>query len=121
MPDHFPDAFETYAEARQRRAHDINVLRRGGRHQRQLAEELSRCRKGHRCQREACKICVGLFRRWLVREATPILASRRHWTFVSVVTAGLLALDDELDNFDLDKLVKRFRKRLERSSLELSS
>jgi hypothetical protein len=112
-----PADFETYAEARGRRAHDIEVLQRGDRHQRQLAKELNGCRKGHRCQTEACKICLALFRRWLVREATPILASRPPWTSASVVTAGLLALDDELNDFDLNKLVKRFRKRLERSSL----
>jgi hypothetical protein len=112
-----PADFETYAEARRRRSRDIKVLRRGDRRQRQLADELSSCRKGRRCQNEACKICLGLFRRWLVLEAAPILASRPHWTSASVVTTGLLVHDEELDRFDLNKLVKRLRKRLERSSL----
>jgi hypothetical protein len=117
MPKRLPEDFETYAEAKQRRAHDIRVLRRGDWHRRRIAEKLSGCRKGQRCQNEACKICLGHFRRWLVSEATPILVSRPHRTCASVVTAGLLVRDDELHDLDLGKLVKRLRKRLERSSL----
>jgi hypothetical protein len=112
-----PADFETYAEARQRRAHDMRVLRRGDRRQRRIAEKLSSCRKGQRCENEACKICLRLFRRWLIREAAPILLSRPHWTCASLVTKGLQVLDGQLEDVDLSKLVKRFQKRLERSSL----
>jgi hypothetical protein len=112
-----PADFETNAEAKRRRAHDIRVLRRGDRHHRQIAKKLDGCRKGQRCQNEACKICLRLFRRWLIREATSILLSRPHWTCASVVTKGLQVLDGQLEDVDLGKLVKRFQKRLERSSL----
>ncbi len=112
-----PEGFETYAEAKDRRAYKIMVLGGGNKAQRQLAAELGRCRKLHRCQLGACDVCNGLFRLYLFRELQPILASRLYWTGASVVTSDLLFEEGTLAAADLDKIRKMIAKRFERWSL----
>ena len=112
-----PENFETYQEAKDRRAFKIQVLRGGNQQQQQLAAKLKRCRKGNRCKSGACDVCLGLFRLWLYRQTKPILASRPHWTRASVVPSGFLFLQGELGNVDLNALRRMTNKRFERSSL----
>lgn len=112
-----PDGFETYSEAKDRRAYKIEVLSGGNRAQRRLAEKLQRCRKGARCNCGACDVCARLFRMRLFRQLQPILASRPHWTRASVVPADLLFDTGELVNVDLNALRRKISKRFERWSL----
>lgn len=111
-----PQGFETYADAKQRRAHKIRVL---GRDQLQqpLAAKLDRCRRRNRCRSGACDVCLRLYRLSLLRQTNPVLASRPHWTRASVVPAGFLFSLGELANVDLKALGEMIDKRLERSSL----
>ena len=113
-----PDGFETLAQARDRRAYKIAVLRGGNGQQQQLATKLKRCRKGNRCNSGACDVCVRLFRLRLLRQLQPILESRPHWTRASVVTADLLFAEGALANVDLNALKRKISKRLERWSLQ---
>ncbi len=112
-----PYGIETFAEAKDRRAYKIHVLRGGNRAQRLVAEKLSRCRKGQRCQLGACDVCTRLFRLRLLQQLEPILASRPHWTRASVIPADLLFAPGELADIDLNALRKKISKRLERWSL----
>ena len=112
-----PDGFETFAEAKERRAQKIQILGQGGKDQRRLADKLKRCRKGHRCRSGACDVCLRLYRLRLLRQGSRVLAQREHWTRASVVPAGLLFSPGKLTNAELRTLGKRIDKWLERSSL----
>ena len=112
-----PDGFETFTDAKKRRAQKIQILRRGNRDERRLAKKLEGCRKGHRCRSGACDVCLRLYRLNLFRQTSPVLASRPHWTRASVVTAGFLVPLGELANVDLHALGEMIDKRVERSSL----
>ena len=106
-----PDGFETLAQARDRRAYKIAVLRGGNGQQQQLAAKLKRCRKGNRCNSGACDVCVRFFRLRLLRQLQPILESRPHWTRASVVTDDLLFAEGALANVDLNALKRKISKR----------
>src|SRR5262249_24071707 len=108
-----PPGFESYAEALRRRQQRIRVLRQGDTRERLLAHKLQGCSKGERCQSEADPICTVR----LHDAAIPIFRGRPHWTRVSVVPARVRVPYGELATIDLRALVKRTRKRLERSSL----
>ena len=112
-----PDGFETFADAKNRRAGKIRILRQGDKDQQRLAKKLERCRKGHRCESGACDVCLRLYRLGLFRQNSPILASRPCWTRASVVPAGFLFPFGELPDVDLHALGEMIDKRLERSSL----
>ncbi len=112
-----PYGFETYAQAKDRRAFKIHVLRGGNPQQRRIAARLARCRKGKRCNSGACDVCERRFRLRLLRQLTPILASRKHWVRASVVTADLLFVPGELADVDLNALRRKISKRFERWSL----
>ncbi len=99
-----PFGFETDAEAKERRAYKIHLLRGGNGQQRQLAAKLAQCQKGSRCNNGACDVCTRLFRLRLLRQLQPILASRPLWTRASVVPADFLFAPGELANVDLDAL-----------------
>ena len=111
-----PPNFETVTDARSRRQQRINVLRRGDEQHTRLAQRMERCTKKQRCRSEADPICAGKFRLWLYRAAMPVLNDRL-WTRASVITSDLLIQYGQLAEFDLNALVKRYRKRFERSSL----
>ena len=85
--------------------------------QQRLAAKLERCRRGNRCQSGACDVCLRLYRLRLLRQTSPVLASRPHWTRASVVPVGFLLPLGELANVDLKALGEMIDKRLERSSL----
>jgi hypothetical protein len=112
-----PDGFETFADAKKRRAQKIRILRQGEKDQQRLAEKLERCRKSHRCRSGACDVCLRLYRLDLFRQTSAVLASRPCWTRASVVPAGFLLPLGDLANIDLKALGKMIDKRLERSSL----
>jgi len=112
-----PDGFETYAEAKERRAYKIEILSGGNKAQRALADKLNRCKKGARCNCGACDVCTGLFRLRLFRQLQPILAAKPHWTRASVVPADLLFAEGDLANADLNAIRTKISKRLERWSL----
>ena len=63
-----PDGFETYADAKKRRAQKIRSLRQGDKDQQRLADKLERCRKGSRCDSGACDVCLRLYRLRLLRK-----------------------------------------------------
>ena len=112
-----PEGFETFADAKERRAQKIQVLRQGDKDQQRLAKKLERCRKGHRCRSGACDVCLRLYRLDLFRQTSPVLAWRPLWTRASVVPAGFLIPFGELPDVDLHALGEMIDKRLERSSL----
>jgi hypothetical protein len=112
-----PDGFETFADAKKRRAQKIRSLSRGNRDQRRLADKLERCRKGNRCHSGACDVCLRLYRLRLLRQTGPVLASRPHWTRASIVPVGFLLPSGKLANVELKALGEMIDKRLERSSL----
>jgi hypothetical protein len=116
-PSTSPGRFETYQQAKERRAFKIHVLSGGNRAQRLLAAKLQRCRKGDRCSCGACDVCARLFRLRLFQQLEPIVASRPHWTRASVVPADLLFAEGELAFVDLNALRKKISKRFERWSL----
>jgi hypothetical protein len=108
---------ETHSDAVDwRRAHRKS-LKRGNACQRRVARKLSKCRKGHRCQIEACRVCLREFRLWWLGEAVKMIVQRRYWTRCSVITKGLLVPYGQLAKFDLIAAVKRIRKRLQRSAI----
>ena len=45
-----PEGFETFADAKKRRAQKIRILGQGDKDQQRLADKLERCRKGNRCR-----------------------------------------------------------------------
>ena len=112
-----PDGFETYDDAKKRRAQKIQSLRQGDKDQRRLADKLEQCRKGSRCESGACDVCLRLYRLRLLRQTGPVLAARPHWIRASVVPAGFLLPSGELANVELKALGEMIDKRLERSSL----
>jgi hypothetical protein len=112
-----PDGFETFADAKERRARKIRILSQGEKDQQRLAAQLKRCRKGSRCESGACDVCLRLYRLRLFQTASPVLASRPHWTRASIVPAGFLLPMGELANVQLKALGEMIDKRLERSSL----
>jgi hypothetical protein len=112
-----PDGFETFADAKKRRAQKIRILSQGEKDQQRLAAKLRRCRKDNRCDSGACDVCLRLYRLRLLRQTSPVLASRLHWTRASVVPAGFLLSLGELANVELKALGEMIDKRLERSSL----
>jgi hypothetical protein len=75
-----PDGFETLADAKERRARKVRILGKGDKGQRRLADKLKRCRKGRRCRTGACDVCLRLYRLRLLRQTSPVFASRPHWT-----------------------------------------
>jgi hypothetical protein len=90
-------------------------LKRGNKGQGRVARKLSKCRRGHRCGTEACRVCMRDFRILWLGEAIKIIAQHPHWTRCSIITKGLLVPYGQLAKFDLNAAVKRIRKRLERS------
>ncbi len=112
-----PDGFETFVDAKQRRAQKIQILRQGDKDQRRLAAKLERCPKGSRCESGACDVCLRLYRLRLFRQTGPVLAARPRWTRASVVPDSFLLPLGELANLDLKALGGMIDKRLERSSL----
>jgi hypothetical protein len=57
-----PDGFETFADAKERRARKIRILSQGEKDQQRLAAQLKRCRKGSRCESGAATsacVCTG--------------------------------------------------------------
>jgi hypothetical protein len=122
MPDKAPvpptaGGFETFADAKKRRAQKIRALGQGDQEQRRLADKLEQCRKGCRCESAACDVCLRLYRLRLFRQTGPVLAARLHWTLASVVPAGFLHPLGELRKVELKALGEMIDKRLERSSL----
>lgn len=110
-----PARFETFEEAKDRRATAKRALRRGNKPARQVRKSLAGCRKGCRCEAESCAVCLRRYRRNLFRAALPILKSRPHWTAASVIPAGLAIPYGTLNQIDVVKLVASFRRRLQRS------
>jgi hypothetical protein len=112
-----PDGFETFADAKERRAQKIRILSQNDKEQQRLATKLERCRKESRCESGACDICLRLYRLRLFRQTSQVLAARPHWTRASVVPAGFLLPLGELRKVELKALGEMIEKRLERSSL----
>jgi hypothetical protein len=117
MPANIPSDFETYSQAKDRRDHRVRILRFGDADSKCLAANMAVCDNEFSCDSDACPICDGLFRRQLCRRGVPILEARQTWTRASVVTAGLLVPYDQLAAINLDQLMKRIHKRLDRSTL----
>ena len=111
-----PRKFEAHQEAVKRRGKLVATLAKGTGEDKALAEKLSNCSKGNRCQLEACPVCMRRFRKWLLREGLMVLEERRYWYACSIVPAGLRKPIGELANFDLEKHVEVVKKRLQRSS-----
>jgi hypothetical protein len=105
---------ESFKDAVKWRRIHRNKLKLGNRLQRRLARNLKKCRHNHRCETEACRVCMREFRiSWL--EAIKIMVQRPHWTRCSIISKGLLVPYGQLAQFDVNQAVKRIRKRLERS------
>jgi hypothetical protein len=112
-----PDGFETFADAKKRRAQKIRILCQGDKDQQRLADKLERCRKGSRCDSGACDVCLRLYRLRLYRSSQAIFSTRLDWTRASVIPAGLLVAEGELSKANLGAIASTIDKRLERSSL----
>lgn len=109
--------FETFEDAIHWRKVHRTKLKTATRRQRRAARPLMKCRRGHRCDTEACRVCLREFRLWWLGEAVRIVVQRPHWTRCSVIPEGWLVPYKQLSGFDLDAEIKRIRKRLERSAL----
>jgi hypothetical protein len=96
-----PDGFETFADAKKRRAQKIRILSRGNGEQQRLATKLERCRKDNRCESGACDVCLRLNRLHLYRRSQAIFSVRPDWTRASVIPAGLLVAVGDLSNAGL--------------------
>lgn len=109
--------FETFEDAIHWRKVHRTKLKTATRRQRRAARPLMKCHRGHRCDTEACRVCLREFRLWWLGEAVRIVVQRPHWTRCSVIPEGWLVPYKQLSGFDLDAEIKRIRKRLERSAL----
>jgi hypothetical protein len=107
---------ETFDEAKGRRADLVGILHRGNGAASKVAEQLAACRKGRRCGSGACPVCLRRYRRQLVRGARQIFRANADWTRASIIAADLKVPGGALHTLDLDKAVKRIRKRLERAA-----
>lgn len=109
--------FESFDDAlRWRRVHS-KKLKAGNNRQRLAAGTLKKCRNRHRCGTEACRVCMRDFRIWWAGEAVKIMLQRPDWTRCSIITKGLLIPYGQLSTFDLHAVIKRLRKRMQRSAL----
>lgn len=68
--------FETFKQARERRAKLIVILDRGAHGAPLVGKRLGRCRKGRRCGLSICPICLRRFRQWLVGALAARLAQK---------------------------------------------
>ena len=92
---------ETFEDAIHWRKIHRKKLKTGGKRQRRAARTLINCRKSHRCETEACRVCMREFRINWAGEAVKIMLQRSYWTRCSVITKGLLVPYGQLANFDL--------------------
>src|SRR5262249_67416 len=95
----------------------IKVMRKGGPDSKKAARSLAQCRKGRRCETEACDVCKRRFRKQLLQAAAEIIQSRPCWVRESIIPAGMAFPSEGLNEVDLSLIIKRVRKRLERSKL----
>jgi len=109
--------FETFEDAVRRRKVHRKRLKAATRRQRHAARPLMKCRNAHRCETEACRVCMREFRLWWLGEAVKIMVQRPNWTRCSIISKGLRVRYRGLSTFDLSSEIKRLRKRLERSAL----
>ena len=109
--------FETFEGAIRWRKVHRNKLKTATKRQRRAARPLMKCRRGHRCDTEACRVCMREFRLWWAGEAVKIMLQRPNWTRCSVIAKDLLVPWRQLSTFDLTATVKRIRKRLQRSAI----
>ena len=109
--------FETFEDALRWRKVHRNKLKTATKRQRRAARPLMKCRRGHRCETEACRVCMREFRLWWAGEAVKIMLQRPNWTRCSVIAKDLLVPYRQLSTFDLTAAVKRIRKRLQRSAI----
>jgi hypothetical protein len=109
--------FETEEDALKWRKVHRKKLEAGNKRQRRAARTLTKCRKSHRCEIEACRVCMRDFRIWWAGEAIKIMLQRPDWTSCSIITEGLLVPYGQLTKFDLYAQIKRLRKRIGRSKL----
>jgi hypothetical protein len=110
--------FETFGDAIQWRRIQRKKLAAGNKSQRLAARTLKKCRRGHRCGTETCRVCLREFRINWTGEAVKIVLQRPNWTRCSIIPAGLLVPPGQLSTFDLPAQIKRFRKRIARSALK---
>ncbi|MGO9683625.1 MAG: hypothetical protein ACLPTZ_13750 [Beijerinckiaceae bacterium] len=108
---------ETFEDAIRWRKVHRKALKTATRRQRRAARPVIKCRRGHRCGTEACRVCMREFRLSWLGEAVKIMVQRADWTRCSVITGSLLAPCGQLQKFDLAAAVKRIRKRLQRSTI----
>ncbi len=111
------EGFETFQEADQRRLEKIAVLEGHGPQRCRLGRKLASCCKGQRCRSAACDVCLRAFRKSLSRKLKKIYGCSEHWTRASVITEKLTVPYGELWGVNLVTIVRRLRKRLERSPL----
>jgi hypothetical protein len=109
--------FEMLNDALKWRKVHRNKLKAATRRQRRAARHLMKCRRGHRCETEACRVCMREFRLGWLGEAVKIVVQRADWTRCSIITKGMLVPYGRLSKFDLTAQVKRIRKRLSRSAI----
>ncbi len=109
--------FETFQDAVKWRKIHRKKLETGGKRQRRAARVLQKCNKNHRCETEACRVCMWEYRIGWTGEAVKILLHRPDWTRCSVITKGMIVGYGQLANFDLHAEIKRLRKRIQRSKL----
>jgi hypothetical protein len=108
---------DTHNDAVNRRRAHRRILKRGNALERRVARNFSKCLHGHRCQTEACRVCLREFRLWWLGEAIRIIVQRPNWTRCSIISKGIRVRYGKLLKFDLNAEIKRIRKRLERSAL----
>ena len=81
--------FETFEDAVRRRKVHRKRLKAATRRQRHAARPLMKCRNAHRCETEACRVCMREFRLWWLGEAVKIMVQRPNWTRCSIISTGL--------------------------------
>jgi hypothetical protein len=108
---------ETFQDALKWRKIYRKKLKAGKKRQRRAARVLAKCRKSHRCETEACRVCLRDFRINWSGEAVKIMLQQPDWVRCSIITKGLLVPYGQLANFDLNASIKRLRKRIGRSKL----
>jgi hypothetical protein len=109
--------FETFDDAIKWRKIDRKKLETGGKRQRRAARVVQKCNKNHRCETEACRVCMREYRIGWTGEAVKILLQRPDWTRCSIITKCMIVGYGQLANFDLHAEIKRLRKRIQRSAL----
>lgn len=110
-----PPGFETFDQAKSRRAKCIAHLRRSTtKGARALARRLAACKSGSRCGSGACAVCMRKVRMRWTKVASRFLAKFPLVLAVAIIPKGSSRAAGALDTYDLLKAIRSHQRALQR-------